>query len=325
MATIKDVAERAGVSVATVSRMMNKPDVVKPQTVKKIQKAMKELNYYPDVMARALQTKRSGIIGLIVPRISYGLFARIADAVEDACCQHGFRLMICHSEYEEQREMDMVALLKANKVDGMLICSYVGDPEKYNALDLPIVAIDREMERIPSVTCDNVTGGALAAQELIAAGCRHPLIVTYPVPAYMPLHGRLAGFQKTIAEAQLTCSQVEIDTFRPQAARELADFLRAHPEVDGFFMNGDHMAAQLTQQTRAEGLPLLDQLPVVSFDGLDLSGFLDMTTIAQPIEDMGRYAVEILLQKIEGKAVPIRSTLEVKCIRRGSTSNRSNH
>ena len=322
MATIKDVASRAGVSVATVSRMMNKPDVVKPQTMRKIQKAMRELDYQPDVLARALQSRHSGIIGLIVPRISYGFFARIADAVEDALSRRGYRLMICHSEYEEQREMNMVSLLKANKVDGILVCSYVGDPQRYNELDLPIVSIDREMERIPSVTCDNTAGGVLAAKELLECGSRHPLIVSFPVPAFMPLQGRNVGFRRQYEQAGGDCGQIEIDLFRRDSVGELTDYLAAHPDTDGVFINSDHMAAVLTGALRAQGITVLDSLPVVSFDGLEISELMDITTIAQPIEDIGRCAVDILVNKIEGRAVPIRSMLEVSCVRRGSTANR---
>ena len=322
MATIKDVASRAGVSVATVSRMMNKPGVVKPQTVKKIQKAMRELDYQPDVLARALQSRHSGIIGLIVPRISYGFFARLADAVEDALSRRGYRLMICHSEYEEQREMNMVSLLKANKVDGILVCSYVGDPKKYNELDLPIVSIDREMERIPSVTCDNEAGGELAANLLLECGCRHPLILSFPVPAFMTLQGRNVGFRRRFAQAGGDCGQIEIDLFRQDGVKEVQDYLAAHPETDGFFINSDHMAAALASAMRARGEAALDTLPLVSFDGLEISELMDITTIAQPIEDIGSCAVDILLNKIEGRAAPIRSTLEVTCIRRGSTENR---
>lgn len=325
MATIKDVASRAGVSVATVSRMMNKPDVVKPQTAKKIQKAMRELDYQPDVLARALQSRHSGIIGLIVPRISYGFFSRIADAVEDALSRKNYRLMICHSEYEEQREMNMVSLLKANKVDGILVCSYVGDPKKYNELDLPIVSIDREMERIPSVTCDNTAGGILAAQTLQECGCRHPLIVSFPVPSFMPLQGRNVGFRQQYGQAGGDCGQIEIDQLHQDGAKKLADYLAAHPETDGFFFNSDHSAATLTRALRSLGRNSLDTLPVISFDGLEISELMDITTIAQPIEDMGRCAVDILLNKIEGRAVPVRSTLEVTCIKRGSTEKRRAH
>ena len=96
MATIVDVAEYAGVSVATVSRMMNSPDVVSEKTKKKIHKAMQELHYQPNAMARALQQKKSNIIGLVLPYINYAFFSELTDAVEESCHEHGYKLSLIH-------------------------------------------------------------------------------------------------------------------------------------------------------------------------------------------------------------------------------------
>ena len=131
MATIVDVAEYAGVSVATVSRMMNSPDVVSEKTKKKIHKAMQELHYQPNAMARALQQKKSNIIGLVLPYINYAFFSELTDAVEESCHEHGYKLMLCKSGEHQEREQEMFSILQANKVDGILVCSRFGEGDKF--------------------------------------------------------------------------------------------------------------------------------------------------------------------------------------------------
>ena len=145
MATIIDVAERAGVSVATVSRMMNNPEVVSEKTTKKIHKAMEELRYQPNAVARALQQKKSNIIGLVLPFIDYAFFSSLTDAVEEYCHAHGYKLMLCKSGEHQEREQEMFSILQANKVDGILVCSRFGDASFLKDYEFPVVSIEREI------------------------------------------------------------------------------------------------------------------------------------------------------------------------------------
>ncbi|MDK2814047.1 MAG: LacI family transcriptional regulator, sucrose operon repressor [Clostridiales bacterium] len=321
MATIKDVARQADVSIATVSRMMNNPDVVSEKTRKKIYKTMQELNYQPNAMARALQAQKSNIIGLIVPVIDYAFFSRLTDAVEEACHEHGYKLMLCRSSYEEEREMEMVSLLQANKVDGILVCSHVGDASLYTQFNLPIVSIDREIEGIPSVKADNYNGGVLAAKGLLQAGCRHPLLLAGVVPEYMAMSQRHRGFQDECEKQGVVVTKFMIDDmiFSTKDQVALVDFLQSHPEIDGIFANGDMLAARFLLMVRTPQAQRWKRLPVVGFDGLEIAEFMQLSTIAQPIREMGECAVDLLLRKMEGKTVPERSTLAVTYVERQST------
>ena len=322
MPTIIDVAERAGVSVATVSRIMNNRGPISEKTRKKVQKAMKELNYHPNEIARALQKKKSQIIGLIVPIIDYAFFSRLMEAIEETCQLNGYKLMICKSGADEEQEKDMVAMLQANKVDGILLCSRVGDASIYTKYDLPIVSIDREIEKIPSVTSDNYCGGVLAAQSLIQAGCKHVLLFGGEVPEYMPMKLRNKGFLDECKKNGVKYTEYtlnEDDTLEEKAPDDLVDFLKKNSQIDGIFVNGDLLAARLFHALEEENINFIKNIPAVGFDGMEISNLINLTTVAQPIWEMGECAVDLLLKKIEGKMVPERSILPIELIERKST------
>ncbi len=329
MATIKDVAREAGVSVATVSRIMNNRGAISDKTRKKVHKVMKELNYLPNEMARALQTKRSHIIGLVVPLIDYSFFSRLTDAVEEACYDRGYKLLLCKSNRQKKRELEMLEMLQANKVAGILLCSRLGDAGIYAGYELPIISIDREITGIPSVTADNQSGGVQAAQALIKAGCRHPLLFGIDVPAYMMMSLRYQGFREACARHALDCAELmvtmdemketdETDADGMLLADKLVKYLHKHPHIDGVFITSDMLAARLICSDQMAGSVFSD-LPIVGYDGLEIAGLLKLTTIAQPIAAMGECAVDLLIRKIEGKPVPERSILPVELVERNST------
>ncbi len=323
MATIKDVAKRAGVSIATVSRVMNERGPISAGTQKKVQKAMEDLNYQPNEMARALQKKESHILGLIVPRISFPFFAALAESVEEACQERGYKLMLCKSGDAGQREKEMLRLLAANKVDGILVCSRVGDVSLYTETALPVVSIDREIRGLPFVACDNVAGGKMAASALYQAGSRKPLFLSNHIPSYMAASGRKEGFCTECASLGIPCEVYEISEGElPKEYRfeEFGRFLKNTGEIDGVFVNGDLLAANLLHWLKTEKSSFLSDIPYLGFDGLEESRLLDITTIAQPVSEMGEYAVELLVRKIRGKIVPERSLLPVRLIERSSTS-----
>ena len=156
MATIKDVAKHAGVSIATVSRIINNRGAISEKTRQKVSASMDALNYQPNEMARALQKQKSNIIGLIVPLIQYEFFSTLIEAIEETSHQRGYTLMLCRAGAIGDREKEMVSLLEGNKVDGILLCSRVGDAGIYaGRTTMPIVSIDRDLEGFSSVTSDN--------------------------------------------------------------------------------------------------------------------------------------------------------------------------
>jgi len=320
MPTIKDVAERSGVSVATVSRIMNNRGAISEKTRIKVHKAMKDLNYQPNEMARSLQRSKSHIIGLIMPLIDYAFFSKLADSIEETCHERGYKLMLCKSGNHQERELEMVSMLHANKVDGILLCSRVGDASIYTKYDLPIVSIDRDIEKVPSVTSDNYHGGILAAQVLINARCKAPLIFGGEVPEYMEMDLRFKGFRDECAKKNVKSLELfvkDCDSYQEKLFTEFISFVGKNPQVDGVFVTGDMIAAKLLCLEKIE--KFIKNIPVVGFDGIEISELLGISTVAQPIQEMGECAVDLLIRKVEGKMVPERSILPVKLIERKST------
>ncbi len=322
MATIIDVAERAGVSVATVSRMMNNPDVVSEKTKKKIHKAMEELHYQPNAMARALQQKKSNIIGLVLPYINYVFFSELTDAVEECCHEHGYKLMLCKSGEHQEREQEMFSILQANKVDGILVCSRFGEADFFKNCEFPVVSMEREIEGITSIMADDYAGGCLAARELLATGSIHPLIIGSEVPEYLPGTDRICGFLQECEKAGVQAELCLIsNTLMGKKVLEhtFFEYVKKHPEVDGIFCTGDMLAAQLFTGLDLRKAEMYQKIPVIGYDGFEISGWMGLSTIAQPIAEMGECAVEMLIKKIEGKLAPEKLTLPVRLIRREST------
>lgn len=191
MVTLKDIAERVGVSITTVSRVLNGKGSISQETKDKVFQVMRELNYYPNEMARSLVNKNSHIIGLIVPYIDHPFFSALTAAIEEASSHAGYKLFLCISGGNQERELEQFAALQANNVAGVLVCTRDSHnmDELLNRRNIPLVSIERSIEGVPSVACDNYKGGVLAAQELLASGCKAPLlfgnrIVSSRIPAF---------------------------------------------------------------------------------------------------------------------------------------------
>ena len=212
MATLKDVAEKVGVSITTVSRVMNGRGAISRETRDKVFAAMKELNYFPNEMARSLGNKSSHLIGLIVPYIDHAFFGILTAAIEEACYKSGYKLFFCTSGGNPNRERELFTMLCANNVAGVLVAAAFTDESLYMQTDVPIVTIERMIEDVPLFPAI-IIRAVLAAQELLlASGCKSPLlfgnrIISNQLPAAL----RYKGFQDACAKNGSPCSEYYID------------------------------------------------------------------------------------------------------------------
>mgnify|MGYP002411968979 CR=1 FL=1 len=193
----------------------------------------------------------------------------------------------------------------------------------YTESDFPIISIDRELEGVPSVTADNFGGGVLAADALYRAGSRHVLVLTTEVPEYMAMYQRQNGFRAECASRGMECVECILNdvNFGAEETERILAQMEQHPKIDGVFALGDLIAAGFLHMLLQQPDSQRKRLPLVGFDGLDVSRLFEFSTVAQPIQKMGQLAVELLISRINGNPVPERSALPVEYIERKSTTS----
>jgi DNA-binding LacI/PurR family transcriptional regulator len=203
MATIKDVAKLAHVSVATVSRVINKKGYVNETTRELVLEAVNELQYVPNELARSLFKKQSRIIGIIVPHLTSYYFAELLEVIEDITVYHNYRLMVCNSQDNKERETKYLQVFQQYNIDGVILISNTTRIQDYKSLSIPIIAIDHKLtEDVPSVTSNNTMGGRLAAQKLVDCGCKK--IIHFRGPSVlMPVQDRTNGFKSVLEKHKI--------------------------------------------------------------------------------------------------------------------------
>lgn len=323
MATIKDVAREAGVSISTVSRVINNKGPISDALRQSVLAAMARLDYHPNEMARALHRSRTNIIGLVVLRADFPFFSRLIQAVETSCSANGQKLMLCTSAGDFSRENSIFHILRSNKVDGVILAGWAEDNPSLQDVRIPIVTIDREIDpSVPMVACNNSEGGRIAARTLIEGGCRHPVSLISTGAISPPVVQRLDGFDDECERLGVKVRRVELPSSASRLNQDGIAFLRrmfaAHPETDGLFCIDD-VATFCRFACMQLGIKTPDQVQIVGFDGLVSSATFGITTIAQPIEEMGALAFELLSRRIAGEIVPSLSVLPVQLLRREST------
>ena len=200
MPTIKDVAKKSNVSVATVSRVINNTGYVNVETRKYVEDVIKELNYVPNELARSLFRKKSKIMGLIVPHISTYFFAELIESLEDAITKKGYKLMIFNSKDDIELEKRYISVFSQYNIDGLILVANTKCIKTYLDLKIPTLTIDHIIDKsIPSITSDNVMGGELAARKLVAVGAKK--IIHFRGPSVLiTVVDRSRGFYQVMDE-----------------------------------------------------------------------------------------------------------------------------
>ena len=315
MATMKDVAQRAGVGVGTVSRVINRVPGVKESTLIKVNQAIKELNYIPDEYARGLKTKSSRTIALILPSVWYPFFSEFAYYVEKRLDKENYKLLLCNSNGNPTEEAKYIKMLKQNKIDAIIEITY-SDIEQYIYSNIPFVSLDRYFDKkVSYVTSDNYEGGKLAARKLLEHGARSLAYVgshsKYPNGTML----RRAGFRDYLENIGIDYKEIflqePVNDFTPY----ILEMLKVHPKIDGIFCHTDSLLLKLRKILNQYGYRVPEDIQLIGFDGMNLSSDLPLgiSTIAQPVEQLANGAVDLVLRKIadpslknEAKMYPVR-------------------
>ena len=325
MPTIKDVAERAGVSVTTVSRVLNNRGYISQATRTKVYQAMEELDYQPNEVARSLFRKRSKIIGLIVPTVAHPFFGELTSYLETYAYSRGYKVLICNSQLDASKEQEYIGMLRRNQVDGIIMASHTLEVEEYKKLSLPVVAFDRFISsRIPYVTSDNYQGGKLAVELLLEKGCKKIAHMCGSLDLDMLANQRHRAVLDLAQEKNVPCFTVETDinVFEIIKYEELlTELLTEHPDIDGLFLNSDIMAIAAMKVCRKLGKRVPEDLKIIGYDDVSLASLVSpqITTIRQPLAQMSELSVRLIENLVAGKPVEVENCLPVKLVERETT------
>lgn len=308
-ATIVDVARRARVSTATVSRVLGGVGRARPETRERVLAAARELGYRPSGVARSLKLRATHTLGLIVTDIENPFFPELVRAVEDAARDHGYAILLCNAADDPERESAYLELLVDRRVDGVIIAASslgIRHREWLAEPPLPVILVNSTARALglPSITSDNLAGGRIAAEHLLELGHRRIGYLKAP-PRNVDAPRRLQGVAHAldragapppiVAEGQAGVAGGEA------AMREL--LLRA-PDLTAVIAYNDLMAIGAMRAARAAGRRVPDDLSIVGFDDIALAAYVDppLTTVAQSTAEMGRWAVDQLTARIAGPA-----------------------
>ncbi len=331
MVSIKDVARNAGVSVSTVSHVLNKTRFVAPQTAEKVQKAVNDLSYRPNEAARALKTQRSNTLGMLVSNSTNPFFSDVVRGVEQGCFARTYSLILCNCDDQAERQIFYLNTLAMKRVDALIVMTTHGDPEFDKQLGsektLPMVVLDAEAQENVCVIGDNSTlGGRLATEYLIAEGYKNIGVLTGPA-SHPRSRERYQGYKQTVDKAGLSIRddwRVEADFSAEGGYKAMLKLLDKQP-VNGLphaiFAFNDLMALGAIRACNERGLRVPDDLAIIGYDDIDLAAYFTppLTTIYQPGFDLGLQAANILLDNIEnGIELPSTLMLNPQLVIRGS-------
>ena len=312
---LEDVAELAGVSKATVSRVINRRGYLSQKTIEKVEAAMAKLNYHPNVIAQQLHTQRTNVIGIIVPTVATPFFGELTAELEQRLFKQGYKVLISGALNDPGKERQYLQQLLGQQVDGLIIATHNADLPEYQHANLPIVAIDRFLRAdIPVIASDNYAGATAACEALIARGARH-IIHTDDLS---PLNAQDTARQRAY-EAVMQAHGWPAYTYPslPDPVQNRASLQRIfteHPEVDAIFASNDLDAATLLDLALENGYAVPTQLQIIGYDGTQTTQRLlpQLATVVQPLSEMAAQAVELLEAKLQQQATPTEVVLPVQ-------------
>lgn len=325
------MAERANVSVATVSHVINQTRPVSDELRQRVLAAMARLDYQPNALARSLRRQRTSTLGLIIPDTYNPYFAEVARGIEQVAFERDFTVILCHSDYSPDRELQYVDVLRAERAAGAIWIPATEDREAALRLieyEVPLVVLDRRVTNIrcPAVVADNLRGGYVATEHLIALGHQRIGCIARPV-GLSHSQDRILGYQAALHDHELANDETLIARggFRLEDGYQATfRLLDSEPPPTAIFAYNDIMAMGALRAAHERGLQVPRDFSIVGFDDIPQAAFAcpALTTVSQPKFDMGRRGAELLLDLIAGKTPPAETDapLEVQLVIRESTA-----
>jgi len=304
--TIYDVAEKAGVSIATVSKVINNTGRISDKTRKKVNLIMNELNYHPSFVASALTGKRTQTIGLLIPNIANPFYSEFARNLEDRAHELGYSIVICSTDYNEEKEKKYVSLLMRKQVDGFIITSgftNVGLIQEVIDQKIPVALIAYSIPTLSlnSIGIDDYKAGYQATAHLAELGHKRIAVIAETVQSS---NDRVRGYKDALKEYQLEFDiNLYIETKATVEDGEIATdkLLNVEEPPTAIFAFNDILAIGTMQCAKKRGLSIPENLSVIGCDNTILALIPSLTTMGQPLREMGHEAADVLIEEIEGK------------------------
>ena len=314
MATIKDVARQAGVSISTVSHVINGTRFVSDAATEKVNTAVANLGYKPSAVARSLKTNRTRTIGMLTASNTNPFFAEVIHGVEAICHQQGYHLILCNSGNDSEKKLSNLQALQEKRVDGLLIMTSHSEPEFFQQLeehcDIPMAILDCQS---PDIEADVIMeapeqGGYQATRHLIEQGFKNIACISGP-QSLSPSNSRFIGFQSAMKEAGLPINpdwviQGELTAESGYAAA--CKLLSLENKPDALFAGNDLMAMGAISAIQSHGYGVPSDISVIGYDDIEIAAFTSppLTTMHQPKSKIGQLAAEVLIGRIENPNRP---------------------
>ncbi|NMM61598.1 LacI family transcriptional regulator [Clostridium sp. P21] len=311
-ASIKDVAKEAGVSIATVSRVLNDVDVVNEETKKKVLEAINKLGYRPNIVARSLKTQKTSTIGIIIPDISSQFYPEIVRGAEDVANIYNYNIMLCNTDLDPEKEMEYLKVLKEKMVDGVL---YMSNSLEDNIVDLiknlqiPMVLVETTSKEgnIPSVTIDNEKAALDAVNYLIKKGNKKIAYIGTHEDAVNASALRYAGYKSALSQNNISLNEklVHFGGLKVSDGDEGINDILKNENIDAVFCSSDEIAMGAINALRDKNIKVPEQVDVIGFDNIYSASvfYPKLTTIGLPMYDMGSVGMRMLIKVINKKEV----------------------
>ncbi|WGG46535.1 substrate-binding domain-containing protein [Rossellomorea sp. DA94] len=307
--TISDVAQHAEVSKSTVSQYLNKRyDYMAPKTKERIKKAIEELGYHPNIVARSLKQKSTSTIGVIVANILHTFSTQTIRAVEDICNEQGFHIIVCNADDNPEKERKYIEMLRAKQVDGLIIFPTGGNIDLYNSMvkeKYPLVFVDRIVEdlKTSSIMLDNESAVKMAVDHFVNKGYDRIGIMTTSLQRHVtPRVERINGFRRALKENGIPIREDHIKSLELEWIQDgLHDMLSSEEPPQALIAGNDLTLIEILRYIKANGINMPTDLALIGIDDVSFASLFtpELTTIAQPTYEMGKQAAQLLLNKIK--------------------------
>jgi LacI family transcriptional regulator len=321
--TIYDIAARAGVGIATVSRVINGSRRVSDKTRKAVQKAMTELGFRPNNAARRLAAgapNRPRVVALM-PFFTTAFYFNVCKALSRTLASSGTDLVLVDATHQEEADRHLDRLLAERSCEGVVLCSMdlsEGRRDQFEILHIPIIALDYAAEAIPHVRVDNVEGGRLLSQTMARHGSKRQALIIGTRTSHA-FRDRELGFREVCPEGSRVFEVLRDNVESGHAITK--EILETFPDVDGIACAGDLLAVGALTALRESGKKVPEEVQVIGFDDQPMMDVMGLSTIRQPMEDFGSWGGETILKMISGAAEgsPEMKILPLEVVERGTT------